>query len=217
MLRIAVLALALGWVSPAAPGAWPRGAGEAFVSLSAETDAGPSRREMTGGIYAEYGLTPSLTLGGQFDRNAGGEVFLRRSHDLGRGHVGALSFGGGRTDAGPDRTFVFSGLHWGKGLSRLPLALPGSGWLSLDGKLAYATDQRFDHAKLDALAGLSLGESWKLMLALEAYADHDDTPVNLVPSVARRITGNTHLQLRLIAPVHGNDAPRGGVALWLKF
>jgi len=217
MLRIAVLALALFWASPAAPGAWPRGAGEAFVSLSAETQADASRREMTGGIYAEYGLTPQLTLGGQFDRNAGAEVFLRRSRSLGGGHVGALSLGGGRTDARPERSFVFGGLHWGKGVEQLPLALSGSGWLSLDGKLAFATDQRFDHAKLDALAGLSLGERWKLMLSLEGYADHDNTFVNLVPSVARRVTGNSHLLLRLIAPLRGGDAPRGGLALWLDF
>lgn len=215
--RIFVLALALFTASEAFPGAWPREPGEVFLSLSAETDANPSRLQTTGGAYAEIGLTPRLTLGGQIDRNAGGEMFLRRAYTLGGGHLGALSFGAGRTDAGSARIFTFSGLHWGKGFAALPGAGAGPGWLSLDGKLAVASDGRFDHAKLDALAGLSLGTRWKVMLALESYADHGGTLVNLVPSAARRVTGNAHLQARFIAPLRRGDGPRGGLALWLEF
>lgn len=194
-------------------GAWPRGKGRVFLSASAETDSRSSRLGPSGGLYGEIGLTDRLTLGGQIDRNAGGEIFLRRSYLLPRGHVAALSFGAGRVDARPERSVTFSGLHWSKSLTVGRF----SGWATLDTRLALGLDNRIDHGKADALLGLNLTPRWKAMLAVETYRDRDSTVAEVVPSVARRLTRRSHLQLRLPVPVAGGGAPRGGLALWLEF
>lgn len=198
---------------PADAGAWPRGKGRVFLSASAESDARSSRLGPSGGLYGEVGLTDRLTLGAQIDRNAGGEIFLRRSFPLPRGHVVALSFGAGRVDARPERSVTFSGLHWSRGLTLGHL----SGWATIDTRLALGLDNRIDHGKADALLGLNLTPRWKAMLAVETYRDRDSAVAEIVPSVARRLTRRSHLQLRVPVPVAGDGAPRGGLSLWLEF
>ncbi len=199
--------------APAGAGAWPRGKGQVFLSVSAETDSRSSRLGASGGLYGEIGLTGRLTLGGQIDRNAGFELFLRRSYTLPWGHVAALSFGAARVDARPERSVTFSGLHWSKSLTLGRF----SGWATLDTRLALGLDNRIDHGKADALLGLNLNPRWKAMLALETYRDRDTTVAEVVPSLARRLTRRSHLQLRLPVPVAGGGAPRGGLSLWLDF
>ena len=213
MLFRSLILLALLLPGTAGAGAWPRGKGTVFLALSAETDSEPSRRAATGGLYAEIGLSPRLTLGGQADRNAGGELFLRHSIALPRGHVLGFSFGAGRTASTITRSFTFSGAHWAKTFSLR--GLPG--WITLDTRLAFGVTSQIDHGKADLLAGLSLGPRWKVMLALESYRDFGGTTANVVPSLARRIAPGTHLQLRAITPVAGGGAARGGLSLWVEF
>lgn len=213
LFRSLILVALLLLPGAAGAGAWPRGKGQVFLAFRAETESTPSRRAATGGLYAEIGLSPRLTLGGQADRNAGGELFLRHSIPLPRGHVLAFSLGAGRTASTITRSFTFSGLHWARTFSFR--GVPG--WVALDTRLGFGVTNRIDHGKADLLAGLSLGPRWKVMLALESYRDFGGSTANLVPSLARRIATGTHLQLRAIAPVAGGGAPRGGVSLWVEF
>ncbi len=69
MRAIVLLLLLIQAPAPALAGAWPRGEGEAFVSIKGAAAPGPwFDLDPSFALYAEYGLGPRLTLGVSYDK-----------------------------------------------------------------------------------------------------------------------------------------------------
>ncbi|WP_126974773.1 hypothetical protein [Frigidibacter oleivorans] len=134
-LCLAAALCALPGIGQAGP--WARDKGGAFLSLSQE--GGGAGTGWTS-VYAEYGLTPRLTLGLDAGRGSSGDdqlhLFLQQAILTGPGpNRLSLTMGAGlerRVDpASPDIAFGSLGLAWGRSLGT-PL---GPGWVAVEPQL----------------------------------------------------------------------------------
>ncbi len=228
-LTLALLALACA-AGPALGGAWPRGSGNGFLSLKytggwdrediALLDF--TREDLFQG-YAEWGVAPGLTFGGEYSR-AGPDIapiteirgFARYTF-LERGpHVVSAELGAGQRGNAfeYDVSYIRPGLAWGRGYeSRF-----GLGWMEVDGQ-AEVYDNGDDPAfKLDATIGLNLGD--RLAFVLQGRAgDYPgiDPYLRIAPSAVVRLSDRLRVQAEFEAGVYNDTRLAGALALWIDF
>lgn len=144
MIRAIILLIIVALPTTAQAGAWLREKGTAFLSWSNTISARSDSRYATDtSLYAEYGLTPRLTVG--FDGYLGApgkasEALLFMRFPLGRQDRPArmaLTFGvGAKSIPNPwgtttEQALVKAGFSWGRGLKR--------GWLAFDASVTGVT------------------------------------------------------------------------------
>lgn len=207
-------------------GAWPRGEGEVFLSFSQTVSAAPTAwggaPETYASLYAEYGLTPRLTLGldAGHSRVAGSWtaiVYLRRALDGGAGrHRFAPELGlGARGRAGRrPEPVVRPGLSWGTGLS----TRWGPGWAGVESYVEYRFQTGETVLKADTTLGVKPRNGRMLILQLQAGDSAGAEPyLRIAPSLVQRVGRRSHVELGLTAGALGDD--RVGVKLgsWVEF
>lgn len=230
-MRHALLILAtLAVGSPAFGGAWPRGEGSAFVSLkyTGRYDrAAVALRDFTRKdlfqAYAEVGVAPLLTFGGEITR-AGPEVapitgfrgFLRYTFLRRGAHVVSAEMGGGRraNAFGYEVNFLRPGLAWGRGYENWL----GSGWIEIDAQAEFYVTGDDPAVKVDATFGLNLTDRFAVILQ-GRVGDYPgiDPYLRAAPSVVARLTSRIRVQAELEAGLYNDTGVSGAVALWVDF
>ena len=222
MIRAAILSIWLchaGAVAQA--GAWPREAGEVFLSFGGNVAlfggaTRPVHYDPT--LYLEYGLTERLTLGlDGYTADAGraGSLFgwLRLPWRPGEGDdVWAVSAGLGSTllPDGDQEATTRLGLHWGRGLH--------SGWLALDAQGQIGVTRLSHQAKLEGTWGARLTPRWTgLMQAQVGYGLSGDIYAKLGGAAVLHATDRIDLRLGLTRALTGDRG--GGLTLetWWRF
>ena len=227
----AALALALASAGAAEAGAWPRQKGETFVSLGQQVSTGaPTLISATtdirswSSLYAEYGLTDRLTLGldagigqGQDERVETGLVFARLPVWSPGEHRVAIDFGLGtlaETDA-VRQTRLRAGLAWGRGIAE---GRHGGGWLGMESSLELREPANEVALKADFTAGWKPNDRWMAIAQVQTgYYPDAGGIVRLAPSVVRRMSERSHLQLGATAEILGEHALGLSGAVWFSF
>ena len=236
-LAAILLAAAPVHVPEAGAGAWPRDEGAAFLSLSQTVSTGGRTllsasediRSYTS-LYAEYGLTPKLTIG--LDAGVGIDAslstgmespvnawlaFLRYPIWVGEGGNRFAAQIGAGTQTEPDygqQARLRPGLSWGRGFE----SRWGGGWFGIEASAEYRFKSEDFAFKADYTAGIKPSEKWMLIFQLQTGRyGAEDTIVRLAPSVVRKMGKRMHLQLGGIASVAGDDALGLKFATWFEF
>lgn len=231
-MRPAILALTMLAVgAPAFGGAWPRGQGNAFLSLkyTGRWDTSDimlldlTRDDMFQG-YGEIGIAPRLTFGGEYsvsgpDAAPVTEIrgFMRYTFLQRGAHVMSAELGVGQrgNDFEYSVGFIRPGIAWGMGFdNRL-----GNGWLEVDAQSEVYTDSDDEPAvKLDSTIGLNLGERFAVMLQGRAGDYPNIEPYfRLAPSAVVRVTDWLRVQAEVEAGVYNDTGLSAAVALWVDF
>jgi hypothetical protein len=215
----------------ASAGAWPREEGSTFLSLSYTVTTGARTLlaamqdiRSYGSVYAEYGLTPRLTVGldagygmGEDEKVGTALAFARLpvwTSAEGQRLAAELGFGLLDDDSDGRQLRIRPGLAWGRGFE----SRRGAGWLGLDAWAELRLPSQDVALKADATAGLKPNDDWMLIAQVQAGRYPDDGPlVRLAPSVVRRLGERTHVQLSLIGSVVGDDAMGVKLAAWFSF
>jgi hypothetical protein len=223
------------------PGAWPREEGKLFLSVAYEVTArrdalARDRMEQTEGrletysyssLYAEYGLTPRVTLGldlGTEDLpdTRSSIIFLRIPIGAGEGpHRFAAELGVGNREIpdygllrGTTEPVIRPGLSWGYGFeSRF-----GNGWAGIDLKLENRSKTGERAYKADLTLGVDRGNGW-LVFAQAQASDYPgtDPALRIVPTVVKRITPRISLESAALLGVSGDNRIGLRAALWFEF
>lgn len=216
MLRAIFIAIILA--GPAQSGAWLREAGEVFLSpsFSFQPARGGSEISTFAGLYAEWGLSPSLTLGFDLGHAAKGEssalIFARVPLlETANGLRMAADFGLGLRHDGDDRYgFLRSGLSFGYGFS----SRRGNGWLGLDLSAELDDQAALGRLKADLTLGLTLSSRVKAMLQWHALSNHGKIEHQFVPSIVLR---SNHRQFIQFSAILGRRSSGLKLALWQSF
>ncbi|WP_424927013.1 hypothetical protein [Amaricoccus tamworthensis] len=226
----ALLLLMLTLPAMATAGAWPREHRSAFVSLS--TNFSTAARSLDGmlvdlrnvtSLYAEYGLTPKLTVGAEASKGSGdseegavGLVFARYPIWTSEGgHRFAAGFGIGlreETDF-PTQWRFRPGLAWGYGFE----SRWGGGWLGVDASYERRIPSNTYVIKADFTAGIRPRDRWMAIFQVQSSREDAGTIVKLAPSVVREISERTSLQLGATAGVKGDDTLGVKLGVWFRF
>ncbi|EYD72204.1 hypothetical protein [Limimaricola hongkongensis] len=202
-------------------GAWPREAGETFLSFGgivalSEEDGALSRIDPT--IYLEYGLTERLTLGLDgyaADDGGSGNLFGWARLPLAtgaNGDVAAISAGAGAVLVDEDDTEAAArlGLHWGRGIEE--------GWLSIDAQALLALSSLSHEAKIDATWGQSLSPRWTGMLQGQVgYGLDGDAYAKLGASAVLHVAPDLDLRIGLSRAITGDPDAGLSVETWWRF
>lgn len=235
------LALAAGLALPfadataARAGAWPRERGEVFLSFGQQASTGATTLlgavtdiRSWSSVYAEYGLTGRLTVG--LDAGLGHGRDQRVEAVLGFARLPVWSPGAHRvavdlglgtlatTDAGR-QTRVRVGLAWGRGLAGGTRRwMRAGGWLGMEASAELREPAGEVALKADFTAGLKPGARWMLIgQAQTGYYPDVGGVVRLAPSVVRKLSERSHLQLGATAEVVGAPALGLSGAVWFSF
>lgn len=240
-----LLALLLGILllpgQPAqAGGAWPRGKGNGFLSVTWSTfgDAVGYVKELSGpllekpeleltneiGVYAEYGITERLTFGvDRFQQpepepGIGATILFLRSA-LGNldwsNHYGVeIGFGPVRDWRGEDDTVIRAGFSVGRGYS----SRWGDGWLELDSKFGQQLEVQEQFWKIDGTMGWNATDASFVSLQLQSGAAGDG-PVYMraVPAYVRRFDHGISVESALLLGVQNDEAQGVKLGAWLDF
>jgi hypothetical protein len=226
----ALVLVAAAAAAEARAGAWLREEGRAFVSLAttlstpAESLLAPaSRLRSFASVYAEYGLTPSITLGldaawagGEDDSALAALVFLRRPVWQGTRDVFATDLAVGlRRETGENiEARLRAGVSWGRGFK----LQWGPGWMGLDASVEARHPSGELVTKLDATIGLKPEPGRLLILQFEGFHTEESGAIlKLAPSVAWEIRPGVHLQLGASVTLAGDDAVGVKLATWFSF
>lgn len=244
--RAILVALMAAFAGEAAAGAWTQEPGQAFVSASIsrfETDDG-AFAETTQSVFAEYGVLPWLTLGGQLefgqpdDGDGPEEVRVNglvrarlRTGDAGDPLSVQVGFGqnvGDLTTLAPgrreDEAELDLRLAYGRGVSgRL-----GPGWLNAEGGVRFQFGDGADELRLDLTAGVRPAPRWlafaqsftTLGLSNEAPGGADFSVTKAAVSAGYEITERATLVLGVERDLVGRnirEGTRGRLSLWLRF
>ena len=227
----AALALALVLPAGAQAGAWPRPKGETFLSFGQELSTGATTLlgavtdiRSWSSVYAEYGLTDRLTIGLDAGRGQGEDervetalVFARLPVWSPGEHRVAVDLGVGtlaETDA-TRQTRLRLGLAWGRGIAE---GRHGGGWLGMESSAELREPAGEVALKADFTAGWKPNERWMVIGQVQTgYYPVDGGIVRLAPSVVRRISPHSHLQLGATAEVVGEGALGLSGAVWFSF
>ncbi len=208
--------------SMAHAGAWLREPGDIFIapSYTVERIRGRSGETSYAGLFAEWGMTETVTLGLDFGQPSGGGepagvLFARLPLiETTQGIRSAFEIGIGLRD-GPGNTeaFLRPGISLGYGFSS-PI---GNGWLALDVSTEIDDKASFDRFKADLTLGLSPSKQYKLMLQWhhENIAGIEQNTV--VPSLAWRTSESQFLVLGLQAGRGGRKTEGVKLSLWQEF
>ncbi|MEL7211728.1 MAG: hypothetical protein AAGK92_03635 [Pseudomonadota bacterium] len=222
----------LMWPSFSHAGAWPREKGGVFLSFSTATRASTQAHATNvpelahsaeNSLYAEYGLTPRITLG--FDGMMTDSVSYGQALVFARVALGdqeaanryAASFAIGQfidtvidTDHldAEHTTLTRLGLHYGRGLK--------NGWIGAD---AFATQGATGtDLKLDATWGLKPWERWMFIAQLQSGQPAEgDSYMNFAPSVVWRMNKRVSLEVGVIHPLHGDGETALKLGTWTEF
>lgn len=222
---LAMLILCLLASTAAQAGAWLREEGKGFISASATVHKSNDPLSETGidyksSVYAELGITPSLTMG--FDLNerpglAGHALLFSRFPLVDLGEAGRLAgeigVGGHH---GPDRwhpMYKFTLSYGFEFDSRW-----GSGWLALDGAIEDRTGAGRPFYKLDLTTGLSEQRMFNPLLQIET-THIQGAPV--IWTVTPSVIIQTGEQNRWVVGLENrSNYPKGiglKIALWRDF
>ncbi|QDL92356.1 hypothetical protein FDP22_11565 [Paroceanicella profunda] len=225
----ALLAAGPFWAAGARAGAWPRGEGAAFLSLSTllSTPARefPLPRTEFGNrveLYGEYGLTADWTLGfdladapGDFGETTG-IAFARRTVWQGARDVFALEFGLGMRhdeDSGTSAR-LRPGASWGRGFE----TGWGGGWMGLESSVEFTPPEDTLILKLDATIGLRPTENWALFAQLQNTRITDSgTYIKIEPSAAYRLSESSRIVLGVNIGLYGDTDLGVKLSSWLEF
>lgn len=252
-----LLLAALAAAGPAMAGPWtlPKGDGQVIVKYEAmrATDGfdpdgvvaplPAERRDTAVSIFAEYGLTPRLTLRFKGDWQSGEDAFVnyegRGPLELGinwqvwRDTRTALALYGGVADGGEGRNAGYAapgmgGQDWELRAS-LGRSFGRSRWLYHGSTGSFVTlevARRFrgglpDETRVDATLGVHFGDKWMLLnQAYSGEADNDGPRwVSLESSVVRHI-GAWSLQAGWREALSGRETPRSSgpvIGVWRRF
>lgn len=236
MIRLSVLLLVL-MTGQLWAGAWPRGTGEGFVSISHWHAArrGTEGSDSYTALFAEYGLRPWLTLGLDAGRSVSGAIktviFLRASLGNSGGGPVAFELGLGEIAGQP---VLRPGLSFGR---RLEGTL-GAGWLSVDTVLELDLETQAVDIKADATLGFTPRKTsgapsdWTLMLQVQTglvdlkhslillqEVGINPTPsfMRIVPSVTYRLSDRTDLELGYYKSLTSSGDAGIKLGVWTRF
>ena len=231
-----VLALAAAFIlvlasAPARAGAWPRERGEVFLSFGQQASTGATTLlgavtdiRSWSSVYAEYGLTERLTVGldaglgqGRDERVAAALVFARLPVWSPGAHRVALDLGLGTLAVTDEarQTRLRLGLAWGRGLAD---GRWGGGWLGMESSAELREPAGEVALKADFTAGWKPSERWMLIGQVQTgYYPDAGGVVRLAPSVVRKVSARSHLQLGATAEIVGERALGVSGAVWFSF
>lgn len=195
-----------------------------LVSLSYELD----QDTVTGSVfdyttlYAEYGLTPRLTLGldagrGRYTDGVEAVAFLRLAGTGGfiPGQLAMVAgLGQGDLPGRGETGLLRAGLSWGMGWD----TRRGAAWVNLDARADYYPDALVADYKLDASFGLAPSE--RTLITFEIWAEDSAAggpSARFAPSLHRRIGDRVWLRLGATAGIHENDTVGLVLGTWMEF
>lgn len=188
---LGALLAALALPAPAAAGAWLKERRGAYLAFSIDGASDPWT-----GVYAEWGLIETMTIGVAAGRNGTSDralVFARRAVPerigaLLTGRIGgrlAYELGGGVVDGDAATSLTLS---YGRALS----TRWGDGWANVDlTAIVVSTPEELNpyaytvERKADAVVGIRRGERATWQLAAYGWSDGEDSSLAIVPSYAR--------------------------------
>lgn len=252
-LLIGLMVAALA--TPAAAGAWtrPKGKAQAIFKLEQMTaDEGfdpngevaplpAERRDVTAGVFAEYGLTDTLTLQLKGDWQSGEDAFVdfegRGPIEIGvtwgvwRDAKTAVSLYAGYAEGGEGRNAGYAApgegdSDWEARLSAGRNFEGGSGLFRSPSFIELQVARRLreglpDETRVDVTHGVHLGENWLLLnQAYGGAAEETGARWLSVESSIVRHFGDWSVQAGWRQAIAGREIPRSGgpvVALWRRF
>lgn len=223
MIRPAFLGilLCLMSVEAAVAGAWLREHGTGFLSTAGTVT---QAREAGGSLYAEYGLTDTLTLG--LDVNGGmdqlgiptgdGTLFVRfplTAADAQNKWAAQIGLGA-RYEPREFFPSAELGLSWGRGL----VWGERYGWIAVDATVNIARAPMKRITKVDTTLGLGVSDRFKLMAQL--YLTHTNGTLfqTLAPSLLIDTkNGKSTYQIGAEIPISSEDDIRLKLGIWRNF
>ena len=180
------LILLLILVAPGAlAGAWLQEHKKGFLSLSGVYD---EYGRIDGTLYVEYGLRPKLTLGVKADGdmtlgrlgNGTAFVFARKPILVGeRAFKLAYEVGVGSTFGESSTTLLRTGLSYGRGI-RIGQRY---GWVAVDAIAEVPLSEGTDTYKFDSTVGLTINDSFKVMMQVFLSVAGDTSTTTVAPAV----------------------------------
>ncbi|SFC97157.1 hypothetical protein [Tropicimonas isoalkanivorans] len=236
LLLISLLA-AVG-TSATAGGAWPRGKGNGFLSVSWTTfgDAVGYVKEISGplsekpeleltnesAVYAEYGISERLTFGlDSFSRRESNlsSAILFIAAALGnldwKNHYGAqIGYGPVRDWLDRKDSVLRAGLAYGRGYQ----SPWGDGWVEVDGKLGWQVDAEERYWKIDSTLGYNATDRSMLYLQIQSGAGVDGPIyVRAVPTYVRRFGHGISVESAILLGMQNDNAQGLKLGAWLDF
>ncbi len=213
--------IALLWASQASAGAWPRDEGEVFLSFGGNVAlfgeaVRPVHYDPT--IYAEYGLSPRLTLGLDGHTADAGEalsgfVFLRMAlpyADSSSALAFSTALGVTRVPDGETLPTLRLGAHWGQGLPR--------GWLAVDATALQTIEGTLPQTKIDMSFGHRFNDDWTGVLSgLVGTGLDGDFYAKVGPSVIYKVSESVSIRVGTIHALTGDEGSGLTVETWWTF
>ncbi|GFE51401.1 hypothetical protein So717_31540 [Roseobacter cerasinus] len=223
MMRHLALALTLLLASAhiAGAGPWLREKGTGFVATSGSITA---ENDVSGTLYAEYGLRDRLTLGADIfygidrtlQQSGSGILFLRFPlSQPDATHKWAWHAGlGARSRNMVITPAVEAGLSWGRGIQ----IGDRFGWAVIDSSVNIPGSDLETRIKLDGTIGLGFTDHVKGMAQLFTTHQGGDVFVKVAPSLlVIPGKGQTTLQLSAEIPVAGGGETQFKLGIWRTF
>ncbi|WP_041669196.1 hypothetical protein [Cereibacter sphaeroides] len=233
---LASLALASMVALPASglAGPWARETGRVFLTLSQQQDGAG---ESWTGLWAEYGLTPRITLGLDAGRSGRGDgkliLWAQKAWERGPHRIAASAGLGAVRLEGALAPLAQLGGAWGRGIE----TRFGPGWLALEMRgivtgRNVTLEQRLDaqtvatvaflvpetSAKAELTLGLSPRDRLKVIEQLQLeYGRDSGFDARLATSLVYDLARPTKLEMGLILPIESASEPALKLGLWLEF
>ncbi len=202
-------------------GAWAREEGQFFIASASNVTLfddidDPMYYDPT--FYAEYGLTPLVTLGAEYftterDTVQTGFVFARipLGDTTGTDRFAAsLAFGAEILPFEDPTPLVRGGLSWGRGLD--------NGWLAVDTSATYNRATELFIPKADFTWGHNLTDRWTVMFQLQTGRTKDDADYRKIESaVVFSVMDGMRITFGAIQPLNGDDPGALRLGLWQTF
>lgn len=216
MRRVLLLLLVLGAQAQAGP--WPRGDGKVFLSFHGNAEASKDllniRQYAT--IYAEYGLTDTITLGLDYSGSelgtdkaiafvripiANGDRQLRFAAELGVGLVDG-------------ENALRPGFSVGRGIT----LWDRHGWITLDTRVVLPGGDGSQRLEADFTFGLGVSKRFKVILQLQGGMPADgDRYLKFAPSVVYQRKPGSFYELGVVTGIQNYDAYGIKFGIWKEF
>ena len=231
---LVALAAALAVAAPALAGPWAREKGQVFLTLSEQHD---SAGESWTGLWAEYGLTPRITLGIDAGRSGQGDgkfvlwgqrAWVRGEHRF----AASLGLGASLVD-GEVMPMAQGGASWGRGIA----TRFGPGWVTIEGRALVTArnieiSQKVD-ARTTAIYAYMLPETSgkaeitlglrprdKLMIINQLQVEarkQSGIEARLASSLVYDLWQPAKVELGIVTPIQGDGEPALKLGMWLEF
>lgn len=219
LLRALVLLFSMA-ATAATSGAWPRPAGETFMSLK----FGRQGDIEVQSLYAEYGMTPRLTFGLAADRygpQAGAVSAFSRAALTPDApwQVSVSASTSFEVDGGtPDELTMLPGevrngvtLHVGRGF----MVWDRSAWF--DAEAGRDSTGLEEHWRMGVVAGVQVTDRSKLFLELEGAQKEEGTTLRISPNAAYAVAEGIDLTVGYAFDPTGETESRIDLGAWLAF